>query len=111
MDGAVIAAFVAIALLGLALLAYALPAALILWLSGRLLGRRIAVVFGVSIIVYLGDYAIAAHLACFDQKICDSPGMLLLGPTIYVLVPAMMAVTAIILRKIWHDLDPRLLRA
>ena len=106
-DGTIAFAFAAILFLAFVLAVFAFPVGLVLWVFGRLLGRRVAAALGVALIVYLGDYVIASHLACSAPLACDSPGMLLFGPTLYIAIPAMMIVTAIIMRKVWVDLEPK----
>ena len=104
MEGVVIAAFAAIVIGGILLLLFAIPTALILWITGRILGRLASAVAGAGVIVFLIYYAVSSHLSCGDYGACDSPGMMLFAPLIYIGVPAASLVTAILMRKVWVDL-------
>lgn len=106
MDGVVIAAFAAILIGGVLLLLFAMPTALILWLIGRIFGRLASAIAGAGVIVYLIYYAISSHMSCGVYGACDSPGMMLFAPMIYLGVPAASLVTAILTRKVWIDLSP-----
>ncbi|WDR05105.1 hypothetical protein PSQ90_12495 [Devosia rhodophyticola] len=90
----------------MALIVFALPVAIVLWAVARLFGRRTMVILGAGLIGLLGYFSISAHFACANPDNCDGPGMMLFAPIIYIVVPLMIAVTVVLLRRIWLDLSP-----
>ncbi len=91
---------------GIMLLLFAVPTALILWLIGRILGRLASGIAGSGLIVYLTYYAVSSHMACGSPGACDTPGMMLFAPMIYVEIPAAILITGILTLKVWIDLSP-----
>lgn len=106
MDSIVIAGSAALVIGGIMLLLFAVPTALILWLIGRILGRLASGIAGSGLIAYLGYYAVSSHINCGSAGACDTPGMMLFVPMIYVGIPGAILVTGILTLKIWIDLRP-----
>ena len=107
MEGLVIAGFAAIVIGGILLLLFAVPTALILWLIGWVLGRLASGIAGSGLIAYLGYYGVSSHINCGPLGACDTPGMILFAPMIYVWIPAAILVTGILICKVWIELGPR----
>lgn len=59
---------------------------------------------GSGSIAYLIYFAVSSHMSCGPPGACDTPGMILLGPMIYLGIPAARVVTGILTLKIWIDL-------
>jgi len=106
MDSIVITGSAALVIGGLMLLLFAVPTALILWLIGRVLGRLASGIAGSGLIAYLIYYAVSSHMACGSPGACDTPGMILFAPMIYLGIPAASLVTGILTLKVWIDLRP-----
>lgn len=85
---------------------FAIPTGIVLWLIGRLFGRLASVVAGSALILCLAGYGLSAHSGCQAPEACDSPGMLLFAPLIYLGIPASCLATIIILIKLWHEMEP-----
>jgi hypothetical protein len=106
MDSIVIIGSAAVVIGGLMLLLFAVPTALILWLIGRILGRLASGIAGSGLIAYLIYYAISSHMACGSPGTCDTPGMMLFAPMIYLVIPAACLVTGMVTLKVWIDFRP-----
>ena len=106
MDSIVIAGFAALVIGAIMLLLFAAPTALALWLIGRILGRPASGIAGSGLIAYLGYYAVSSHINCGSPGACDTPGMMLFAPMIYLGIPAAILVTGFLTLKIWINLRP-----
>lgn len=104
MEGPLFVSAIAILVLGLALVVYGIPVGLCLWLVGRVFGRKTMLAFALAIALGLVWFGVASHLGCSDPTQCDSPGMILFGPIIYIVVPGWVALTAIMAHRVWRDL-------
>jgi hypothetical protein len=104
LEGILFGSVVAVLALGLAMVLYGIPVGLCLWLIGRLLGRRVMAFSALVLVLALAWFGLTSHLGCFDPRQCDSPGMILFGPIVYVLVPGWITLTGIMALRVWRDL-------
>jgi hypothetical protein len=106
MEGIIIVIFMMLLASAIILPLFAMVVAFFLWVVGRIFGRVVSVIVGAGLILYLTYYAVSSHMSCMDFAACDSPGMLVFAPMIYIGIPAVSLVTAIVTRKVWVALEP-----